>query len=79
MGCCNSFLVPEEPGARPNVPVQRDDAEPDFVNDDTDKDNSPLLNSPVGRNVNISASSSSSEVDRDMIQRLLEEVDEMSD
>ena len=84
MGCCQSLFGPTRPRSNleSSVQVQEVDIadinDQAYVNDDGDKDSAPLLNSPISR-VQISASSSTSDVNQDMIQRLLAEVDELSD
>ncbi|OHT16528.1 hypothetical protein TRFO_13109 [Tritrichomonas foetus] len=61
------------------ISIEQINDEPEFVNENTtQKDNSPLLNSPDSK-IAVQDSSSSSEVDQDMIQKLLAEVGDYSD
>ena len=83
MGCCLSCLHglntadAEAPGHDIDSDIG-DLSETPYVNDDGGKDSAPLLSPQISK-VQISASSSTSEIDKDMIQRLLAEVDELSD
>lgn len=86
MGCCPS-LPREMPGSKleSSVPVQEvttiDAIESEYVNNDmNEKDGAPLLTATSAKSdIQLSASSDSSEVDKDMIQRLLAEVEDLSE
>ena len=85
MGCCPSLPANEGSKLESSVPVQEvatiDGNESEYVNNDTnEKDSAPLLTTTAAKSdIHVSASSDSSEVDRDLIQRLLNEVDDLSE
>lgn len=81
MGCCQSADLGQETRQKGETSLSEIDGdEPNFVNDDTtDRDHAPLLMSPASKTVHVSASSSSSMVDGDLIQKLLDEVEDFSD
>jgi hypothetical protein len=84
-GCCSwaeRFAVPtrkleQSSGEKVSIPEQDDMG---FVNGDVGEgDNVRLLPGAIGKTIHVSASESSSDVDGALIQRMLEEVDQMSD
>jgi hypothetical protein len=71
MGCC-SLLFPDA-GARQGDTNALN--EPEFINDDVpERDSAPLLGQPPPKPIQISESSSSSNVDQDTIRTLLAQV-----